>query len=566
MYHRLLPRPWTTIVLTVVASVVVVMLFSVVVPYDMDEFIYYNIIACRAYPGNDIGGHCDPHALNVLGTGLILPLRSFHYVGSFPALYYLPLWLVWKSPLSARLVSWLFLMGGAAVFARAFRFPFAVTAVLFSLFFPYAFQHMVDTGPVGPQIFSIYALSLLFGRWCSTGRWRYALGSAATISLGIWIKLSYFWLVPGIAILLMISCFRHRRALLRPGAFRRFAVQAETAFIVCAGLAGAYIFSTHPLRGNERPLLTQLLQSQMLSFRDILHGALWHTRAFEYLLHPLEATQRIYYVSPLDPLWQYYYVLLFLFVPAFLIISLVLWKREKGMREYALMSIALFVAFLLTVAIIARTKNAVCMHHIILAFPFLLLAIGAAVRGVLSLQGVRIRLPARLAIGVWAALFLALNIHYFLEFPRQQILPTRHFSKQVLHTVLLDPHVADRYMVVVADWGMYYYHALFGLPGQSVVLEERLRAPHTILWWKQFAVQQGRRVLFIMAQPDADRVRTFLSVLPLERCSAVPPGAPWQMFAEPDPAVRQRCEEVRRTLADGTTPGKWLRNRLLLAF
>jgi hypothetical protein len=553
-------------VLTVVASVCVVTLFSVVVPYDMDEFIYYNIIACRAYPGNDINGHCDPHALNVLGTGLVLPLRSFLYVGSIPALYYLPLWLLWKSPLSARLVSWLFLMGGAALFARAFRFPFAVTAVLFSLFFPYAFQHLVDTGPVGPQICTVYALYILIDRWCSTLRWRYALGSAVVMFLGIWIKLSYFWFAPGIAIFFVIACIRHRRILLRRGACSRLAIQSIVAILVCAGMAGSYIFSTHPLQGNERPLLTQLLQSQMFSIREILHGALWHTRAFEYLLHPLEATQRIYYVSPLDPLWQYYYVLLFLFVPAFLILSLVLWKKEKEMREYVLMSIALFIAFLLTVAMVARTKNAVCMHHIILTFPFLLLAIGAAVKGLLVVKGRRVRPFVRSVTGLWLLLFLALNVRYFMVFPRQNLIPSRHSSKEVLRKVLLDPTVARNSMVVAADWGFHYFQALYGDPEQSVVLHERLRDPVAIRWWKQLAADNGRRVIFMMTKPDAERIRTFVSTVQLERCTAVPLDAPWQMFSEPDPAVRQRCEEVRRMLADGATFGEWFSNRLFLAF
>ena len=78
--------------------------FTSLAPYNMDEFIHYDAIACHLYPGNSAYGTCDPFMLDFLGTGWVLPLRAYHYSGTFPAIYYLPLHLLFGSPLAARLL------------------------------------------------------------------------------------------------------------------------------------------------------------------------------------------------------------------------------------------------------------------------------------------------------------------------------------------------------------------------------------------------------------------------------------------------------------------------------
>ena len=42
------------------AGVASMALFSSVAPYNMDEFIHYDALACSFYPGNALFGECDP--------------------------------------------------------------------------------------------------------------------------------------------------------------------------------------------------------------------------------------------------------------------------------------------------------------------------------------------------------------------------------------------------------------------------------------------------------------------------------------------------------------------------
>ena len=218
-------------------TVLIVLLFALIVPYNVDEFMIYQPLFCHYYPFstlNTFAGQCHQYDLNVLGTGLILPLRSYDYVGSFPSLYYYPLFLLWRSPVSARWINALFLLTQAAILSRLFRVRIGTVFLGLCLFFPYFFQHIVDTGPVSFQILTIYLLFLLFRRWAAKPSWLSPLLITLLLFCGIWTKPIYFVLLPGIAALFGIALIEQRRALRRH--WRTFVLQTFLGLALLGGL------------------------------------------------------------------------------------------------------------------------------------------------------------------------------------------------------------------------------------------------------------------------------------------------------------------------------------------
>ena len=60
--------------------IVIAVVFSRYVPINMDEFVQYHPLLCHFYPLNTLNIYREPcglYDLDLLGTGLVLPLRAF---------------------------------------------------------------------------------------------------------------------------------------------------------------------------------------------------------------------------------------------------------------------------------------------------------------------------------------------------------------------------------------------------------------------------------------------------------------------------------------------------------
>lgn len=521
-----------------------VMLFSALAPYNMDEFIHYDAIACHLYRGNSLHGACDGFMLDLLGTGLVLPLRAYHYSGSFPSLYYLPIHLLWNSPLAARMLGLAFILMGAALCARAFRFPWKCVAPWMLVCFPYLFQHLSDTGPIGFHILSVYLLYVLLDRWTATLKARDAALIGLIVFCGMWTKFAYAWLLPGIAAFSVIHLVRNRAVFRRKRALRRFAAQSLLAVAVAALPLSALLFSTAPGNPEDRPYLNALIHSEAFTPLEMVRGVVRYSGITYTLLHPLEASQRIFDVEPVPAASAVYSIVTYLFVPLTLLL-LLLRPRSAVSRRALLLPASLYLTFLLTVLMIIRTKGAVAMHHSILSYPFLFLSVAATVRAV--------RWPAvgRWSIAkVWllssAAAFVAVNMFLFARFPQQRI----HFNDQpeklVAHAIINSGSIPRKYMVLTVDWGMFYYSGLFGSPDKSVVFAWGLRDAEGIRRFKDIAAKDGRKLLFLYTRdPTATDLQVLRDTLPLVGCSAFAEDADWQMLAEPDDELTAACDTMR---------------------
>ena len=208
------------IVLLIIAGLFITILFCKFVPYNMDEFSSYQVIICAHYKNahlNTFRESCGRSDLNVLNTGLFLPLREYEYIGSITSLYYYPVFLMWKSPVSARFMGIIFLLIQAIILSKIFKIKIEYIFLGLVAFFPYFFQHIVDTGVVGFQITLTYAAYYFLTRWFEKINLKYILIVSLLLFLGIWAKLTFVFFLPGLSLIFLQLLIKNRKSIFYDG-------------------------------------------------------------------------------------------------------------------------------------------------------------------------------------------------------------------------------------------------------------------------------------------------------------------------------------------------------------
>src|SRR5262245_41632679 len=141
------------------------------IPYCMDEFAHYHALGCAAHPlagkwsaaeGELFREACGAYDLTLPLTSTRLPLRAYHYIGSLPAIPFLPFWAL-GDPVAVRLQGACFLLAVSALLALLTRARFLELLLAAFVFPAYAFAFLVDLGPVGLSLL-LLALALLSAR------------------------------------------------------------------------------------------------------------------------------------------------------------------------------------------------------------------------------------------------------------------------------------------------------------------------------------------------------------------------------------------------------------------
>ena len=538
-------------------------------PYNMDEFIHYNAIL-SSLPGNNIVYYSNPYKLNFLNTGLILPLRAFDYAGSFPALYYYPIYLIWNSPLSARALGLVFLCTGAFFAARTFRLSFKYVALGLLFLFPYVYQHAVDTGPVGLHILSIYVIYVFMDRWLGTLHMRYISAITVLIFLCIWTKLSYFWMTPGIFIFFLLHVGRHRKYLCSRKNIFRLSTQSAVAAVALIVLVGSLLLSTSPVNSFVQPLLGELRASRSHTLPDLWNGAWKQSWIVGALMHPLEATQRTFLFAAPGLVERLYSMMLYLFVPVTLILLFIrsFWRDDyphrKALLRSLILPLILYIAFLVTVVMIIRTVNAGLMHHAILSLPFLVLAILATMRCVLDSH--LPKLLVQRTLSAVCIVFIGINLYFFAAFPSQQLHPSEHTSKLLAHRIMNTGTIPERFTILIIDWGAYFYEGLYGSSQKSTLMVDGLHDPNLLKEIRDEVRQHGRKliVMFINDQGDVNLQHIQSDDVRLRRCNGMPNEAmTWQILYEPDREMQTVCDSYKK-VAQSSSPRKMLLRASLL--
>lgn len=459
-------------------------LFSLYVPFSMDEFSSYYILSCAYYPFMKLAGECGCHALAPFGDHFF-PVRTCPYAGGIlSCLAYYLLFELWPSPYSARLLDLIFLFLQAFILHRAFKVDLLLSFVLLLFFMPYAFQHMVDTGPIIFHTISVFLVYYMTQKWKRSLKnnlrdsWKYPVLIGMVLFLCIYTKLVYFTLLPGVLILLVYCLFYDEPALGSQLHVRAVKIGGQL-LLLCAtlGVLGLILFNSRD-RDNVKYFFVLTQIKSIPDPRQFLKH-LWELCG--YLTNPLRSAERVL-------MWSSARMTLGGVLLAGTIIALLGYGmaqcRKKGMG-YGFIVVNVLL-FLLTFISLAKIDGEVIMHHVILCYPF----------GILAIFYVYSRLSADRFVVWMTALFLIVNLGLYRQ---ATTLPTlRHSDMSNVRVInLINERYSEGYVIVIIDWGLWYMQSVYGAKDQCVVWIDRWDESEPIARLKEILRNTGRKALFV---------------------------------------------------------------------
>jgi len=198
-----------------------------------------------------------------------------------------------------------------------------------------------------------------------------------------------------------------------------------------------------------------------------------------YFSNPLKTTHRIFEIVKNDTLDGSLLIALLLL---FFIFGIWQVHKRKGGYKFAVVNVGLFAG---TFLLMASSQKTWAMHHVILAVPFLLLALFY----MLSV------IPKSKIVTIFMLVFLALNLHLYYSINKAPISPHSHPSLVKINEYL-NGHYSHNYIFVVVDWGMYYLKGLYGNKNQSVLFPEYF-SQSNVVELKQVQAKTRRKLMFI---------------------------------------------------------------------
>jgi hypothetical protein len=445
-------------------------------PYNMDEFVHYQPLGCTTAPLSERLGEfresCHLYDLRLPLTERLLPLRSYLYIGSFPAVVFYPFWKVLQDPVAARVQGVLFLLLAGFLAARYLGVrprSVALAGLVFPLV-PACF--LADEGPVGLSILLLLGALLLFRRAVTAVSTRAGVLPASlsglALFLGLWTKLLFAWWVPAIVLL-------GQRELRARGRRPRTFVLPLLALALAALVPSLALLASTDNEG--RPYYASVTRARVSADADATASS--GVRLSRYLWDASRATARTLELPPFptDVL------------PALLAGGLLVWglRARPVLRPDVSLLLASFAA---TYALSLPSPFTQWPHHAVLAVVFLAMAVAR----VLDELPPRAFAAAGAAVGVvWLALVLRL--------PRATPLLESSFEKDALLRFVRAQGLDRRTLQVHTSWGTYYIAQLFGDPTRAVVYlkalpddERRLRET------RRLADEIGRPLLLVSSR------------------------------------------------------------------
>jgi len=454
-------------------SIFISIIISKFVPYNMDEFIHYHPIACLHFEHgseNIFSSNCETNNLKIFN--ITLPLRSYDYVGSFRALLYYPLFIIWQSPESARFFGLLLLLIEGIILSKIFKIKYYYFFIGFLLFFPYFFMHAVDTGPVAFHLISIYLIYYLFLRWKDNEKWYYPFLIGTIVLLAVWEK--PIFLIYGLPLFLLFIYLKPSIKMWKQLIFPIFIFSTAIGILFFASTYdGKHYYDEIFKRSDSITSTDSFIKSPVISA----------------VFNPYYATHRIYNVKNANAFSIFYGL--------FVLLSPFLVGRKR--KEY----LFFYFLFIIQVLLIASLKQAFAMHHTILAYPFLILSF------MYSLD-----FSNKNMIKKWLLVFILLNIIIFFTFTAQKVDLTNDKSRIEINTILNNTKIADEYYYIILDWGDYYYQSLYGPRNQSVIYIDSSKDINLL---EDLATLKDKKSIFIYRK-YSPYIETINKVYPLEVC------------------------------------------------
>jgi hypothetical protein len=449
------------------------------VPFNMDELVHYHALGCATAPLQRdlplIRDGCGYHDLRLPFTTTPLPLRSYLYTGSFPALPFYSFWRLLDDPVSARVQGAVFFLLVVFMAARLLRArPSSV--LLAALVYPVLLAaFLVDEGPVGLSAVLLLAALLAARRSLAAGRARSSAAWAALagllLFLGLWTKLVFAWWLPAAA------AFALAEARAREGSWH--AAVARHRGAVLAGLVALVLPTALLLVSVDREgrlYAAVLRQGKVSAETERVEAAAG--RLAPYLVDGSRVAPRNLLLprSLLDPL------------PLALAAGILLLGARRIARRRAIAGWGLTAA--LTFALASSSEYSQWPHHF--AFPLLLLAYALA----LALDASSPR--TRGAVAVLVLLFWATLA---ARWPSAQFPGESSPAKDELLRFVRARGLDRESLQLHASWGTYYIAQLFG-DRERLLLYMRSATddPKRLETARALAAARGRSVLLVSSR------------------------------------------------------------------
>ena len=447
------------------------------VPFNMDELVHYHALGCATAPLQRelplIRDGCRYHDLRLPFTETWLPLRSYLYTGSFPALPFYPFWRLLDDPVSARVQGAVFFILVVLMATRLLRVrPSSV--VLAALVYPlFLVTFLVDEGPVGLSAVLLLVALLAVHRALaaegtrSSAAWAAVAGFA--LFLGLWTKLVFAWWLPAVVAFAGAEARAgeggwrtagHRRAMLAGGA----ALVLPTVFLLAS------------VDREGRPYAAVLRQGRVSAEREQVQAAAG--RLTPYLVDGSRVAPRnvLLTPSPLDPL------------PLVLTAGILLLGARRSERRRAIAAWTAVAA--LTFALASSSQYSQWPHHF--AFPLLFLVLSLA----LALDGSSPRTrrgTAALVLLFWTSLAVRWPAAVF---PGESS-PAKDELLRFVRTRRLDRGSLQLH----ASWGTYYIAQLFGDRDRLLLyMRSATDDPQRLETVRALAEARGRGVLLVSSR------------------------------------------------------------------
>lgn len=513
------------VALILVISVLFEQAVSAVIPFHMDEFLVYHVLACIRAPLNYINTFreaCDGYARNILGgIGVLappLPILSYSYVGGVTGILYYPLLSVWNSPHSARLFGVIFLAIQAALISRRFNFNFLITFGLLLSFMPYAVQHVVDTGQLTFQTTSVFLCLSILPKWRQASienrfRIHFPIMFALIPVIGLWNRLSYVFLLPGLFVLICAE--------LVWGAdkdqSKSFIARERKAFVAATFLFLVLAYLLLTSTSNGQPYYSVMLDNtpleKTLNFEAF--GSRFQKVTWYFLVNPLASVHAVKNIS-LDSSFGGY----MMWASFLAIISL------GGFRQARYLTLASTLGALLTLFLVTLSPRSWAMHHVVLAYPFIVILLANQIRSLLDHSNF-----GRYAVSILLSIAIVVNLHAYT-----QIKYLKKYAYGVSDNLddlnlVVNKCFAKDSVIVVYEWGMYYLKSLFTPTTSCVIFMKPIGRSQNLETIKERASRLGRRLVFLGSWRDERSLQLIRHSIPnLQRFETGVSAGDWSVY------------------------------------
>ena len=484
-------------IFVLVIGVTLTILLSRKIPIENDEHIQYSTFSCNYYnyANNNKTYHDSCHQFDlallkdIFYDSPYLPLRSYYYVGSIGSIFYIPIWFFWKSPFNVRLVGFLMLGIQAFFIERIFRFNKYFVFIFLITFLQYSSQHIFDLGQLSFQCTSIFILYYLIINFFNQYKLKkiisYGISIGLLLFIGLWERLSYSFFLPGISIIIIYfiikNLYTHFYKFRNIFIIKNYSIGLLT--LTLSFLIPTFILLTakdihnqyyYKIITNNTPNNAIYDVKETYSHfnnklkKFLLDPTLTISPEIQFQRYPNLTPYQLVFIDEKDyynPRRGFFALLnwlpfILLFVPYVSKNKALITDKKLSKNAHKYLSFVLLFATFITLYIISTSPASWNMHHVVLAYPFIIL---------LLLNMYSLYVNKFLKILLLCIFFIFQSYLIFIFYNQKNRLD---FDKNIPYIIDNINKFFDKSSVIVhTEWNIFFIHSSIGKD-----------KTHTVIW------------------------------------------------------------------------------------